>query len=131
MLFRKQSARRGSEHPAVLSASKYAVERLEDRLLLSTSTELAQDKAAAIRDGVSDLADFADRLETFGGFAKQIPVIGKSVGQVLDLGNTFRTNVLTPVQNLLSSDLTPTPDQIKGAIQTVLGTLPTPGSVTV
>src|SRR6478735_5318743 len=99
MLFGKQSPRRGSEHPAIRSACKYAVERLEDRLLLSTGTELAQDKAAAIRDGLSDLAAFADKLETFGGFAKQIPVIGKSVGQVLDLGNTFRTNVLAPVQN--------------------------------
>src|SRR4051794_31202833 len=97
MLFGKQSQRRGSEHPAIQSACRYAVERLEDRLLLSTTTELAQEKAAAIRDGLSDLAAFADKLETFGGFAKQIPVIGKSVGQVLDLGNTFKANLLTPL----------------------------------
>jgi hypothetical protein len=128
MLFGKRSQRRGSEHPAIRSACKYAVERLENRLLLSTTTDLAQEKAAAIRDGLSDLADFADKLETFGALGKQAPAIGKSVGQALDLGNAFRSNVLAPLQTLLATDLTPTPAQIRGAIQTVLDALPTSGN---
>jgi hypothetical protein len=92
---------------------------------MSTGTALVKEKADAIRDGSSNLASWADSLQSFGTLAKQIPVVGKSVGQVLDLGDVFRNNVLQPVDDLLANNPTPSPDQIKSAIQTVLDALPT------
>ena len=104
-------------------ATNLALEPLETRVLMAVDAPLQPNQFAAIKNGLDGLSNWADTLDNFGDFAKQLPLVGRSIGQSLDLGGTLRQTLLTPINNLSG----PTPLQIAAEIQNALpGTTVTP-----
>ncbi|HZN64477.1 MAG TPA: hypothetical protein VFB66_04195, partial [Tepidisphaeraceae bacterium] len=90
-----------------------ALEPLEQRMLMAVDTPLQPNQFGAIKSGLAGLSNWADTLDNFGDFAKQLPVVGRSIGQSLNLGDTLRTSLVDPLNNLAG----PTPNQLATAIQ--------------
>ena len=44
----------------------------------------------ALSDGLESLADWGDALNSFDELARELPLIGESIGSVLDLGNLLQ-----------------------------------------
>src|SRR5688572_1047093 len=100
------------------AAVKFAVEQLEQRVMLTTATPLSASDAAAIKAGLANIVDWAQTLESFGALAQNLPGVNRALGTVTDLSELLQTKLSAPV-NALST--TPSPDQIKAALELVLG----------
>ncbi len=77
------------------------LEHLEDRLVLASLNPALE---PAIVNGLNSVAAYADNLDQLDKFASTLPVVGQSIGQVLDFGKQFRDELLTPVQNYLAAN---------------------------
>ena len=84
----------------VASAARMTVERLEDRTMLSSNDPLSDPQLAVIKSGLSDFAQWADTLTSYGEFGKDLPVIGKSVGDVLKVGQQLKTKLADLVSGI-------------------------------
>ena len=100
------------------AAVKFAVEQLEQRVMLTTATPLSPSDAAAIKAGLANMVDWAQTLESFGALAQNLPGVNRALGTVTNLSELLQTKLSAPV-NALST--TPSPDQIKAALELVLG----------
>lgn len=81
-------------------AMKTALEPLEQRVLMAVDTDLQPSQLTAVQNGLKGLSNWADTVDNFGDFARQLPLVGRSIGQALDLGNTLRSTLLTPIEGL-------------------------------
>ena len=90
----------GIARDPVASAARMTVERLEDRTMLSSNDPLSDPQLAVIKSGLSDFAQWADTLTSYGEFGKDLPVIGKSVGDVLKVGQQLKTKLADLVSGI-------------------------------
>ena len=78
--------------------------------------------AEAILDGLSGLADFGDDVDSSSALSTQIPLLGKSVGDLVDVGGILRDRVLTPIEEFINSGDKPTTAQFIEALKGLGGT---------
>ena len=68
----------------------------------------------AILRGLEELVSWADRLDDTEPFTRILPLVGKSLGEVLNLPERLRTSLLNPVKNYFDTTPVPTiPDIIQ------------------
>src|SRR5688572_25606532 len=101
---------------AMASAVRSVVERLEQRVLLS-SDPLLQDHANAIKAGLEGISDWAETVETFSSFGADLPLVGSALGEVASFAQLIQDYLATPV-NALGN--TPSSDDIKAALVAAL-----------
>src|SRR5688572_10792755 len=108
---------------AMASAVRFAVERLEQRVLLS-GDPLAQDDADAIKAGLQGVVNWAETVETFSSFGQTLPLIGdipainESLGSISNFSQFLQDKLADPIEALGN---TPSTDQIKAALLAGLG----------
>src|SRR5262245_16487052 len=76
--------------------SRPRLSRLEDRV--TPAATLFPSLETSIVNGLNSIASTMDTIDTFGQFASNLPVVGQSIGNVLDFGKRFKDELLTPVQ---------------------------------
>ena len=79
---------------------------------------LGAGRLTAIKSGLKGLADWADTLDSFGDVGRQLPLVGRSIGQALDVGTTLRSALYDKV-NSIPNPL-PSPADIETAIEGAL-----------
>lgn len=114
----KRTAFKASPRDRLTAAVKYSVEQLEGRVLLSTALPLAQGDANAIKAGLSNIVAWGETLESFGVLAQNLPGVDRSLAAVTNISDLLQTNLFAPVNAL---GATPSPDDIKAALELVLG----------
>lgn len=71
---------------------------------------LDADQAAALNAGLARLQAFADSLDTAGVMGTTLPLVGRSLGSLVDLGGIVKAQLVEPVAAYLSDpSLFPTP----------------------
>ena len=108
-------------HQRLDAAIRLVLEPLEGRLLLSGADPLQSNEVTAIKSGLKGLADWADTLDAFGDIGRQLPLVGRSIGQALDVGTTLRNALSDAVDGLVGMVPNPSPAQIETAIETATG----------
>ncbi len=82
-----------AEDLARTAAQRFLLQPLEDRLLFSANTGTATDNTIgadavkAINDGLADVVKFAAELDQFGDLDATLAGVGKSLGDLFDLGS--------------------------------------------
>lgn len=89
--------------------ARLSVEVLEDRTVPTTITA---SQKQAILDGVNGVARFGDALARYGAFASNIPGLGESAGQAIQIQQTLNTKLVEPVQGYFAGDRTPTYEEL-------------------
>jgi len=114
---------------------KLLLEPLESRLLLAVApADISESQAEALADGLAGLATWAEGVEADAGqeavvgldeydlMAQMLPVIGLSLGHVLDFGDVLDTGLVTPVEDYFNADDTPTTDELVTALEDLSAT---------
>ena len=114
----------------VTARAQPAFERLEPRVLLSASSDSLVDapidatQKQALIDGLNQVEQFGEDLDTAGELAHALPIVGGSLGSILDVGEVlaeaFVDRVADPVSGYLETDATPTTNEL---VNNVLETL--------
>src|SRR5262245_61582383 len=97
---------------------------LEDRVTAAETLFLSLE--AAIVNGLISIANTMDTIDTFGQFAANLPVVGQSIGNVLDFGQRFKDELLTPVQNYFAANDPTSTTTLVSALNTVLDAASSP-----
>jgi len=92
--------------------------RLEDRV--TPAATLIPSLETAIVNGLNSIANTMDTIDTFGQFASNLPVVGQSIGNVLDFGKRFKDELLTPVQTYFATNDPTSTTTLVSALNTVL-----------
>ena len=71
----------------------------------------------AILEGLTALGNWANSLDAFDKIALNLPIIGRNLGQMLDMGGILLSYLRDPVNNYFSTDATPTTDELLVALQ--------------
>src|SRR5262245_52588590 len=82
--------------------SRPMVSRLEDRI--TPAATLAPGLEPAILSGLNSIAATADSIDNIGQFAASLPVVGQSIGKVLDFGQRIKNELVTPIQTYLAAN---------------------------
>ncbi|MEP7157786.1 MAG: right-handed parallel beta-helix repeat-containing protein [Chloroflexota bacterium] len=61
-----------------------------------------------ILDGLNRLVEFADTLDNLGPFTTPLPVVDRTLAELIDLPGRLRTEVQNPVVSYFANDTTPT-----------------------
>ena len=77
-------------------------EYLEDRIVLAV--DLNPTLEPAIVNGLDDFRAAADAIDQLDRFTASLPVVGQSIGHVLDFGGQFRDEIVIPIQNYLATN---------------------------
>src|SRR3990170_2745456 len=83
---------------------------------------------AALLAGLQGLGNWAETLDTFTQFAQDLPVVGQSLGETLDIGNILLTRLYDRVNAYFTGDGTPTTDELVVALKNLDATV---GNLTV
>ncbi len=94
-------------------------EALEPRLLLSA--DLAPQAESQLQDGLAQLQTWAQTVGTVGELAKDIPGVGTTIGQAIDLAGVLQSRIVAPVTAYLDFAGTQTTDGVIAALESVLG----------
>ena len=103
---------------------KLAIELLEPRRLLSlTNVDLSPTQKNAITSGLAGLADWATTLDRHGIARQVLPVIGRSVGDALGIGDILGQGLSQPIVDFLLADTGQTSTgELVAALEALLGT---------
>ena len=77
----------------------------------------------AILDGLTALGNWANSLDNFSKLAANLPVIGRNIGQMLDMGGILLSYLRDPVSNYFTNDATPTTDELLVALRNLDATV--------
>jgi 6-phosphogluconolactonase (cycloisomerase 2 family) len=83
----------------------------------------------AVNAGLAKLQDFGSNLVT-GALATPLPLVNKSIGQTLDLGDVFSTRLITPVKSYFNSLPQGQPPTAEGLVAALTGQQGTQGNLT-
>jgi hypothetical protein len=78
------------------------IEALEDRV--APAVDLVPELEPKILSGLNTVAATADAIDQLGEFASGLPVVGQSIGDVLDFGGKIRDELVTPIQTYLAAN---------------------------
>ena len=95
-------------------ARRLAFDPLEKRFLLSADISPYLDN---LDDGLDRLEALADDLEQFGEMAANIPVLGESLGEAAQFGETLRSELIDPIQAFLNDGITDTFAELEAAME--------------
>ncbi|PAY21344.1 hypothetical protein CKO51_01835 [Rhodopirellula sp. SM50] len=97
-------------------ARRMLTETLEERHLLAV-TPLSPGETAALRDTVSAVQSFGDRLDQYAAFAQSLPMIEATLGEQIDIGGAFGQSFVRTIQSFLDA-----PNPTKEGLETKVGT---------
>ncbi|TWU49227.1 PKD domain-containing protein [Rubripirellula reticaptiva] len=108
------------------------METLESRRLLAV-TPLSYSEAGAIRNTVASIDGFASRLQDFGAFKTQLPLVDTSIGDLVNIDAAFGESFATPIETYLApTTANPTVEGLQAAVNQAIADLPQlSGTVTV
>jgi hypothetical protein len=111
---RTRIARVAGEPPRLPSAPKMRVENLEPRLMLDGVDPFAQRQA--LINGAYGFAKWGGGFAKSELLARQVPVLSKSLGDVVDVQKILEEKLAKPIEDYFS-DLTPTVEELKNALK--------------
>lgn len=96
------------------------LERLEPRWLLSLSNvAITSVEDGQITSGLTNLAQWADSLDSHDLASTLLPTTGQSVGESVDKGDVLLQGLAQPVASYFAGDATPTTDELVFALQSL------------
>ena len=81
---------------------------------------LTSAQIAGVKEGLQQLFAFFDSLNNYAQIASNLPIVGSSIGQVLDIGGRIKSTVVQPASNYL--DLTGASSTASGLASSIGGT---------
>lgn len=78
------------------------LQTLEPRLLLSA--DIAPAAGQALLDGLDELSNWADELSEYDELIQPLPIVDKSISDLLNLGSSLREALVSPLQGLDFND---------------------------
>ena len=88
-----------------------------------TSSSITAGTKQAITDGLTALGNWANSLDTYSKLAANLPIIGRNIGQMLDMGGVLLSYLRDPISAYFASDATPTTDELLGALRNLDATV--------
>ena len=76
-----------------------------------TSSSITAGTKQAITDGLTALGNWANSLDSYSKLAANLPLIGRNIGQMLDMGGILLSYLRDPISAYFASDATPTTDE--------------------
>ncbi|WP_152049608.1 LEPR-XLL domain-containing protein [Tautonia marina] len=97
---------------------EFHVEALEQRVLLNGDLPFPASQVQALRSGLDTIASWADSIDQFENLAQQLPFVGTTLGESLDIGGLLRSQIVTPAQTYLDS-IDPTPNGLRDLLNSL------------
>ncbi|GAP96045.1 DUF4347 domain-containing protein [Leptolyngbya sp. NIES-2104] len=81
---------------------------LYDSTLAAISSTVVQ----GLKTGLQQFATWSDRIETLSAFTAEIPVVGNSIADVIDISSLLKNRLVDPLVSYLDTDATPTVSEL-------------------
>ncbi|MBW4443333.1 MAG: DUF4347 domain-containing protein [Plectolyngbya sp. WJT66-NPBG17] len=104
-------------------ATKLAFDQDAIALYDSTLAAISPDVVQGLKTGLQQFATWSDRIETLSGFTAEIPVVGESIGKVIDISSLLKNQFADPLANYLDTDTTPTVEEFVDRIKSLSATV--------
>lgn len=82
---------------------------------------LSIDDVDSLLVGLQALVAWAEALDEFSYLGQPLPLVGLTVGEILDFGDLVRQVLKNPVETFLTTDLTPTTAELLGVLKGLSG----------
>ena len=97
-------------------------------LAISTPDDPLDDNnvASTIKNGLTQLVAWLNQIDNSNTFTQTMPLVSKSVSNILDLSTVFDQHIASPISNMLTNDPTPTSAELVNLLKglgTQLGNL--------
>ena len=104
-------------------AAKLAIDTDAISLYNSTLAAISSTVVQGLKTGLQQFATWSDRIETLSAFTAEIPVVGDSIAEVIDISSLLKNQLVDPLVSYLDTDTTPTVEELTNRIRSLSATV--------
>lgn len=83
----------------------------------SVLADISGSQVQAIKEGLQGIANWASNLDTLEPLSKKLPIIDRSISDLLDINSIFQNYLVKPVNDYFANDATPTTGELVNVLK--------------